>query len=114
MSLPSAEYTTVVFLPTPAGILDLASLSFQVPRLGFWAKLTVRARRHSTNVTTMDLIFTESPSGFEKQNAGPDRPRQNMRRRPGKQGKLRGNRWSSACLLSGQRLVLWLGERHDG
>src|SRR3974390_1408850 len=64
MSAPDAAYTTVVFLPTPAGISDLASFSFHVPRLAFWAKLTVRARTHSAIVPTTFRIFMKSPVGI--------------------------------------------------
>src|SRR3974390_380787 len=63
MAEPAAEYTTVVFLPTPAGISDLASFSFHVPMLAFWAELTVRARTHNANITTSERVM-KSPVGI--------------------------------------------------
>src|SRR6266404_745089 len=49
---------TVSFLKPPAGIFDLASLSFQVPICGFSAaKLMPNPMRHNTSVRTIDLVF---------------------------------------------------------
>jgi hypothetical protein len=58
---PSSAYVTVVFFIIPAGIFDLASLSFQLPIWGFWAELMTNATEHTTNVNSIDLTFIFSP-----------------------------------------------------
>src|SRR5579859_7299214 len=51
MLSPAASYTTVVFFMNPGGIVDLASLSFHVPRFGSWAKHTPTPTKHSARVS---------------------------------------------------------------
>jgi hypothetical protein len=50
----------VLFWPTPAGMVDLAALSFHVPMFGFSAaKASERASRHSATVNAMLRFFNE-------------------------------------------------------
>src|ERR1700738_2128787 len=50
----------------PDGIWDLASLSFQVPMLGFWAKHTAAATKHSArdNMRVLAFMTFSGPAGI--------------------------------------------------
>jgi hypothetical protein len=46
-----------LFFGAIAGIFDLASFNFQVPKFGLLAKLAATARKHRATVNTIVLVF---------------------------------------------------------
>src|SRR5882757_4521220 len=66
---PSAAMTVVAIFKPPGGICDLASLSFQVPLFGSWAKHMAAPTKQSASVSKRVLAFMFSSCPSEILNA---------------------------------------------